>query len=349
MATSALRTAGKVVAWILAALAVIIAALVASLVYPGTPGAARSLTFLGYVPLPSSRALNILDYLTIRGPDLFVTSPSTGDVYKLGLRGAALPTGPAVLAGPPATHGVVIDPTSGLAYVTRSEADTVDVFDPATMRLVKRIPVADDADGIFYEPVHKLIYAASGDARVATLIDPVSQSRIAAIPLGGAPEFAAFDAVTGLMYQNLKDANAVVAVDVGRRAVTGRWPLSGCQAPTGMALDGADRRLFVACSGNARLVVFNLETHRVIQSLPIGGGPDSVAFDPGLRRLYTTGKSGVLSVIQQDSPDAYRQLDRISLHFGAHTLAVDPATHRLYVGYAGLLVPARLAVFAPVG
>jgi hypothetical protein len=55
----------------------------------------------------------------------------------------------------------------------------------------------------------------------------------------------------------------------------------------------------------------------------------------------------VLSIIQQDGPDSYRRLDQIRLHYGAHTLAVDPATHKLYVGYASLVVPARLAVFTP--
>ena len=349
MATSALRTVGRVALWVLAALALIVSGLAARLIYPGTPSAARSLTFLGYVPLPNGGVLNVLDYLAISGPDLFVTSPSSGDVYRIALHGTAVPAGPvAVLAGLPATHGVVIDPASRLAYVTRSETNTVDVFNPATMRLVKRIPVAEDPDGIFYDPADKLIYAASGDARVATLIDPASQTKVATIPLGGEPEFAAFDAETGLMYQNLKDANSVVAVDLARRSVTQRAPLDPCLGPSGMAIDTAQRRLFVVCSGNARLVVFNLETHRVTESLPIGGGPDSVAYDAGLHRIYATGKSGVLSVIRQDSPDSYRQLDRIRLHYGAHTLAVDPATHTLYIGYAGLLVPARLAVFAPV-
>jgi hypothetical protein len=349
MATSALRTAGRVAIWVLAALVLIVAGLAASLIYPGTPSAARSLKFLGYVPLPKGAgALNVLDYLTISGPDLFVTSESSGDVFRIALHGNAVPAGPsAVFAGPPATHGVVVDPASRLGYVTRSEANTVDVFDPATMRLVKRIPVADDADGIFYDPAHKLIYAASGDAKVATLIDPAAQAEVASIPLDGVPEFAAFDGETRLMYQNLKDANSVVAVDLAKRSVTQRWPLDPCLGPSGMAIDSAQRRLFVVCSGNAQLVVFNLETHRVSGSLPIGGGPDSVAYDAGLHRLYATGKSGVLSVIQQDSPDSYRQLDQIRLHYGAHTLVVDPATHALYVGYAGILVAARLAVFAP--
>ncbi len=348
MAASGLRTLGRAAVWALAAVVLIVAGLAASLIYPGIPGGARSLTFQGFIALPGGRALTILDYLTLSGRDLFVTNVSSGAVYKVTLGAASTDTKVAVLPGPPAPHGVVVDPVSRLAFVTRSEANTVDVFDPATMGPVKRIPVADDADGIFYDPAARLVYAASGDAKVATLIDPATLTRVATIPLGGEPEFAAFDGQTGLMYQNLKDANSVVAVDIVKRAVTQRWPLDGCQAPSGMAIDPARRRLFVACSGNARLVVFSLETHRVIGSLPIGGGPDSVAFDAGLHRLYTTGKSGVLSVIQQDGPDTCRRLDQIRLHYGAHTLAVDPATHRLYVGYASLLLPARLAVFAPV-
>ena len=349
MATTGSMSVGRVVLWVLAALVLVMAGLAAALIYPGAPSAARSLKFQGYVALPRSGGLSILDYLTIDGRDLYVTSESSGDVYKIVLNGSALPTAPvAVLAGPPAAHGVVVDPASHLAYVTRSEANTVDVFDPATMRLVKRISVADDADGIFYDPANKLIYADSGDAKVATVIDPATQATVATIPLGGAPEFAAFDAQTNLLYQNLKDANSVVAVDLAKRSVTQRWPLDRCMGPSGMAIETTQRRLFVVCSGNARLVVFNLDTHRVTSSLPIGGGPDSVGYDAGLHRLYTTGKSGVLSVIQQDSPDSYRQLDQVRLHYGAHTLAVDPASHAVYVGYASLLLPARVAVFAPV-
>ncbi|HUO13131.1 MAG TPA: YncE family protein [Caulobacteraceae bacterium] len=329
-----------------AAAILVVAGFAVALIYPGTPGAARSLKFQGYVVLPKGGALNILDYMTISGGDLFVTSVSSGDVYKIALSGSAAVI--AVLPGPPAAHGVAVDPVSRMAYVTRSEANVVDVFDPATMRRVKRIPVADDADGIFYDPANRLIYADSGDAKVATLIDPATQTAVATIALGGAPEFAAFDPETKLFYQNLKDANSVAAVDLAKRSVIQRWALDQCRGPSGMAIDAARRRLFVVCAANARLVIFNLDTHRVTSWLPIGGGPDSVGYDAGLHRIYTTGRSGVLSVVQQDSPDSYRQLDQINLHFGAHTLAVDPATHKLYVAYASLLLPARVAVFAPV-
>jgi DNA-binding beta-propeller fold protein YncE len=349
MTKSVVRTIGRVALWGMVALLLSAAGFAAALVYPGSPGAARSLKFQGYVQLPSRGWLSVLDYMTVSGRGLFVTSVTSGDVYRIALDSTSQPMDAriATLAGPPAAHGVAVDPTSGLAFVTRNGANTIDVFDPGSMRLVGRIPVADDADAIFYDPASKLIYADSGDPSLATLIDPASRTELGTIDLGGAPEFAAFDDRTKLIFQNLKDANAVAAVDVAKRSVVGRWPLDGCRGPSGMAIDPPDRRLFVVCSGNALLVVFSLDSRRVTTSVPIGGGPDSVAFDAALRRLYATGRSGVLTVIQQDGPDAYHQLDRISLHFGAHTLAVDPATHAVYVGYASLLVAPRLAVFTP--
>jgi len=40
-------------------------------------------------------------------------------------------------------------------------------------------------------------------------------------------------------------------------------------------------------------------------------------------------------------------LDTVHTHYGAHTLALDLATHALYVGYASLVVGPRVAVFIP--
>jgi YVTN family beta-propeller protein len=319
------------------------------LIYPGTPSSASSLIFQGYVPLPSDGLLSVLDYLAVYDDKLFVTSESTGDVYRIHLRKNSLPTvtDMSKLTGDPAAHGVVIDPSSHLAFVTRSEANTVDIFDPAKMATIKRIPVADDPDALFYDEFDKLVYVASGDSHLATLIDPATQATIATIPLGGAPEYAAFDRSTKLLYQNLHDTSTVVAVDIAKRAVVQGWPLQGCEAPTGMAIDEVHRRLFIGCNANSVLAVFDLNEHRVVATVPIGKAPDSVAFDPELNRIYTTGKSGVLAVVQQAEPNKYKVLDTIHLHYGAHTLTFDPATHALYVAYASLAVNPRVAVFIP--
>ncbi len=336
-------------AWLLSIAVLAASALVAGLTYPGTPGAGSSMVFQGYTLLPAHRMLSVLDYITIEGSSLFVTSESEGSVYKVHLTAAGIPgkADLSVMPGAGAAHGVVIDPVSHAASVTRSDANTVDIFDPERLVLIKHIPVADDPDGIFYDPLDKLIYLASGDSGMGTLIDPATQDTVASIALGGKPEFAVFDAHTGLMFQNLESTDSVLALDLGKRVIAGRWPLADCQAPTAMALDAQHRRLFIGCSGNARLVVFDPDSHRVLTSIPVGSGPDAIAYDAVLHRVYVTGKAGVLSVLEQDTPNQYRILDSIHTHYGAHTLALDPATHKVYVGYAGLFVQPRLAVFAP--
>jgi YVTN family beta-propeller protein len=326
---------------------------IATLVFPGNPTPAKSLAFDGFIPLPAAPnagALTILDYLSVSERTLFVTGESTGAVYEvpLGPPASIATAGVRMMPGDPAAHGVVVDPASRLAFVTRSESNRVDVFDPATLRTVKKLPVADDADGIFFDPKNHLVYAVHGDPRLATVIDPKTTATVATIPLGGQPESAAFDLQKGVFYQALRSANAIAVLDLARGAVVDRWPLGQCVEPTSVAIDPADQRLFVVCAKNAELVVVDLGSHRVVAAQPIGGGPDSVAYDPQLRRLYSTGRSGVLVVVQQDSPDRYRTLDLIKLHYGAHTLALDPVTHRVYVGYASLLTPPRVAMFDAV-
>jgi len=318
------------------------------LIYPGTPSKSKIMAFEGFIELPRSGPLTVLDYLTLNDRALFVTSESSGALFKIAVDSNHLRASTvSEMRGAGAAHGVALVPDVSVAFITRSEANTVDVFDPGSLQRLASIPVADDADAILYLPSTKLVYVAHGDANMATLIDPEKRATVGTIQLPGKPEFPAMDSRSGLLFQNLEDNNAVVAIDVGNRSVVGQWPLAPCEGPSGMAIDAEQRRLFAVCSGNAKLVVFDLESHRVITSLEIGGGPDSVAFDRGVHRIYAAGKAGKLTVIQQDDPDNYRVLDEISTHYGAHTLAVDPVSHKVFVAYASLLAHPRIAVFSP--
>jgi DNA-binding beta-propeller fold protein YncE len=324
------------------------AAALVYLIYPGTPSKSKVMAFEGFIELPRSGPLTVLDYLTLNDHALFVTSESSGALFKIVFDSSDLRAGTvSEMPGAGAAHGVALLPDLNVGFITRSEANTVDVFDPKSLHQLSIIPVADDADAILYIRAAKLIYVAHGNANMATLIDPEKRATVGTIQLPGKPEFPAMDSQSGLLFQNLEDTNEVAAIDIGKRSVVGQWPLAPCEGPSGMAIDSEQRRLFAVCSGNAKLVVFDLENHRVITSLRIGGGPDSVAFDRGVHRIYTTGKAGEMTVIQQDGPDNYRVLDEIHTHYGAHTLTVDPVSHKVFVAYASLLAHPRIAVFSP--
>lgn len=339
--------------WAMAALFIVLVSVVgaalAYLAYPGTSSSSKVMTFDGFIELPRDHFLTVLDYLKLADDDtIFVTSESSGALFKITLN-STHPSGSIVskMPGSGAAHGVALFPGKNLAFITRSETNTVDIFDPNSLQPLGSIPVADDADAILYLPSEKLMYVANGDARLATLIDPALHTTVGTIPLPGKPEFAALDQQTGLLYQNLEDIDSIAAIDLGKRSITAQWSLSPCEGPSGMAIDSRQRRLFAVCSKNATLVVLDLDTHRIVTSLKIGGGPDSVAFDEALHQIYSAGKAGYLTVIQQDGPDTYRILDKIHTHYGAHTLAVDPASHKVFVAYASLFAHPRIAVFSP--
>ena len=322
--------------------------ILAYLVYPANPGKSSLLKFESFIVLPQGSALNILDYLSVSNDALFVAGLSQGSVFKIALDADGMRLGSTVseLHGSPEVHGVALVSSKNLAFITRSGKNTVDVVDPRNLQLLQSIPVADDPDAILYDQPTNLIYVANGDAGLATLIDPDKKATVASIVLPGRPEFPAVDSQTGLLYQNLVDTDTVAAIDLTSRSLVGEWPLAPCNKPTGMAIDSENRRLFTVCAGNAKLVVFDLEKHQVIASLEIGGRPDSIAFDATLHRIYAACTAGNLTVIRQIDSDKYEVVERVRTHFGAHTLAVDPVGHTVYVGYASLFTPPRVAVFS---
>src|SRR5260370_22115619 len=308
------------------------------LVYPGTPSKSKVMTFEGFIELPRGGLLTVLDYLTVNDQTLFVTSESSGALFKITFHPSDLKASTiSEMPGAGAAHGVALLPNLNVAFITRSEANAVDVFDPTSLHQLASIPVAEDADAILYIPSANLVYVAHGDANLATLIDPEKRATVGTIQLPGKPEFSAIDSESGLLFQNLKDTDEVAAIDVGQRSIVGQWPLAPCEWPSGMAFDFEQSRLISVCSGNARLVVFDLERHRVITTLGVGGGPDSVAFDRTLHRIYTAGKAGEMTVVQQDGPDNYRVLDRGHTHYAAHTFTVDPISHKAFVPYASVI------------
>jgi DNA-binding beta-propeller fold protein YncE len=345
-----MRKTIKVVAYCFAILVVVAGSLLIYLVFPGTPSRSHFMKFDGYIVLPKDRALNVLDYLTIQDHTLFVTAESSGSVFKVDLDPTTELAGSTVsrLPGGGSVHGVLLIPGENIAFVTRGEENKVDVFDPTNLQPLESIPVADDADAILYDPSNRLVYVANGDAHLATLIDPKKRAIAGTISLPGKPEYPALDSETGLLYQNLTDVNVVVAINLAQKSIVGQWPLAPCEGPAGMAIDAEQRRLFAVCSRNSMLVVFDLKNHKVTSSMSIGGSPDTVSFDAGLHRIYSAGRAGKLTVIQQDGPDVYKALDLIRTHYGAHTLVVDPVSHKVFVGYASLFNHPRIAVFSPI-
>jgi DNA-binding beta-propeller fold protein YncE len=126
--------------------------------------------------------------------------------------------------------------------------------------------------------------------------------------------------------------NELVAIDPAADRIAGRYALPGADQPHGLLIDAPRRLAFVANQGNHRLLVVDLRTMRVIGEYPIGEDPDVLAFDPGLRRLYVASESGDVAVFNEGEDRLEPAGTYRAAH--AHSVAVDPRTHEVFLPLA---------------
>ena len=230
----------------------------------------------------------------------------------------------------PGVHGIAIAADFQRGYASAGKANAVQVFDLDTLREIVSIPVGARPDAILYDPKRRVIVALNSEDSSASVIDAAKNEVIGTIALPGTPEFARSDGA-GHVYVNIEDKNEVAALNLMSREVTAVWPLTGCERPTGLALDTRNSRSFSGC-GNAVMVVSDTRLGKPIATLPIGHGVDGVEFDALLRNAYSANGEGTLTIVHE-SPDArhFAVIETVTTARGARTIALDAATHRLYL------------------
>src|ERR1700733_14609555 len=147
----------------------------------------------------------------------------------------------------PGVHGIALAPALGRGYISVGKADQVKIFDLKTLAVSATVQTGSKPDSIVYEPTTRQVFVFNGHSSSATVIDAASNKVVATIALQGAPEAAQADGV-GKVYVNLENTNELVSLDAQQRKISARWPLPGCDGPTGLALDAAHHRSFSACA-----------------------------------------------------------------------------------------------------
>ena len=106
--------------------------------------------------------------------------------------------------------------------------------------------------------------------------------------------------------------------------------MKGGEWPHGLLIHAPKRLGFAACEGDSKLLVLDMETFEVMQVFTTGEGPDVLAFDPALERLYVAAESGVVSIFQLHERKL-EKLEDLSVAPHAHTISVNPGTHEVYL------------------
>jgi DNA-binding beta-propeller fold protein YncE len=199
-------------------------------------------------------------------------------------------------------------------------------------RCAATIPSPKDPDGIIYDSVTKRVFAFDGASNSTTAIDAATGKVAGTLDLGGGPEFAAADG-QGYVFDNLENESLVLKINSRDLRVEQRWPTAPCSKPSSMAMDRANRRLFIGCRSKVMAVIDD-DSGKVITTLPIGDHVDATAFDRETKLIFNSNGEGTVTVIHQDGPDTYAMVETVRTAPRAKTMALDPKTHQLFLSTA---------------
>ena len=269
------------------------------------------------------------DYLTIDSDDQYLISAHLGadQTYVIDLRTNKVV---ATVKDTPGAEGVEYVPELRKFYTSNAHDNTIGVVDLKQMKVIKKLKTEAKPDGSAYaDPYHKL-YVSDERGKAEAVLDVQKDEIVRTLHFDSETGMPQYDPVARKVYVNLQDQNIFAVIDPATDEVVGRYSVGRCKGNHGMALDATHHRAFLSCEENELMTVFDLDKHVAIASLPMPGGPDVIKFDPGLGRIYVACYSGAIAVFREDHPDHYRKLEDFHVQHAVHSLAVDPATHRVY-------------------
>jgi DNA-binding beta-propeller fold protein YncE len=226
----------------------------------------------------------------------------------------------------------------GKALSTNGGDNTATLFEAATGKVIASIATGANPDAAIFDPASGLVLVMEGKDGDIMLIDPKTASSPGKIAVGGKLEFAAADG-HGLAFVNVEDKGEMAVVDIAGRKVTARYALTGCEEPSGLAMDTATGVLIAACA-NKTAVAVQAKDGAIAATLTIGERPDAVLFDAKRKLFFIPCGAGTLAVIG-DKSGTPTVIETIPTANGARTAALDPKTGKIYLPTADFNPPAE--------
>ena len=224
-----------------------------------------------------------------------------------------------------------LDEPQGVAFLSEENriavasdtGGTVTFFNAATYARLGAVSFGDDADQIRYDAAAHRLYVGYGDGAESAIgmIDTQTWQKLPqTYQLDAHPESFQVDEAGQRIFANIasKGEVAVIHLDTGK---IDTWKLPGAGENFPMALDVQDHRIFVASRRPARMMVLDMDTGKLIASLPGADDTDDMWYDSTRRRIYEPSGEGFIFVYQQVTPDLYDRVAKIPTAIGARTSA----------------------------
>jgi DNA-binding beta-propeller fold protein YncE len=278
------------------------------------------------------------DHLTVdlKGNRLLVTAETAHEVLVFNLRDGEFIRAIEDIEIP---HAIFCRDDLNRIYVTDGGAGEMKMFDGKTYELLGAAKLKVDADSIGYDPATNDLYIDNGGGgahetfSMLSVVNTTSGKKVADIKIDGDTlEAMALAHASSRLYVNNPAKNQIDVIDRKTRAVVATWPVTLGKRNVAMALDESAHRLFVACRSGV-IVVFNTETGKELQSVPIAEGVDDLIFDSDAKRLYAAcgNGDGSIAVYHEDDPNHYTSLGQVPTAPHGKNIALSPQLGKLFI------------------
>jgi DNA-binding beta-propeller fold protein YncE len=248
----------------------------------------------------------------------------------------------------PSVHGVVAAPDQRLVLATATADKTLALIDDRTFEVKARVPAGGYPNGLAYDPKSGRAFVSNNVGRGVAVVDVKAARALPAIDIGGGAGNTQYDADSGHVLAAVHGGAFLAEIDPAKAEVVGRLALRDVKSCHGLLVASPLRLAFAACRGaGPMLAVVDLGERRQLATLPLPEGIDVLAFDPELRRLYAASENGTVAVFAVAADRSVAELGRGFLGPNAHSVAIDPRTHRVYFPLENVGGHPVLRVMAP--
>jgi YVTN family beta-propeller protein len=184
-------------------------------------------------------------------------------------------------------HCILVGPADGLLYVTAELDDAITVIDPATMRVVGKVPTGQpESHMLAISSDGKRGYTANVGPGTISVLDLVARKTVGVIPVAAHVQRVSISPDGRWVFTSDTDKPRLAVIDPATNKVD-RWiALPGTGYGTASTPDG--KWLLVALPGANGVAVIDLATLTVVKTISVPASPQEVLMRPDGRVAYVS-------------------------------------------------------------
>jgi YVTN family beta-propeller protein len=221
-------------------------------------------------------------------------------------------------------RGIAVDEEGARVYVALSGSNSIAVINSHNWIVEKLVPVQSRPEKLLWVKDSKTLYSASTFNRTISTIDPIAGRESGVIELNALPEDMVYDFGRHQLFVSLQDVSEIAVIDRSNK-IANYFHVTASE-PTGLALDSARNRLYVAV--RYAVVALNLDNGSEVLRIPAPGGTDALILDPSGSLLYAAGGDGSVLAIDLNRNVVDHEM---STDVKGFSLAYDAAHRMLFM------------------